>query len=150
MDNLLNLLLTIAESGLVHVADFVGARIAVQCLLIEQNQVERERISALLQSLGVACDEVEYPEVAIEDFGVREHGLFLVGVDSAQAAQELMLQMPAQRGGQASPKVIFYAAAPKPDVMAACILAGASDVLVQPFDRETLRFKLQQAGFLPH
>jgi len=47
-----------------------------------------------------------------------------------------------------APVVFLYANTPDTDVIGQSILQGAADVLMQPIDRELLRFKLQQAGLI--
>ena len=118
----------------------------MQCLLIDQNVPERQRIAMLLNSLGLTCDEQE----SVSEAQVLESDVVFMDVSCAEAAQDLMQQLQHGRGAALTPKIICYADAPQLDDMAAFILAGATDVLVKPFDRELLRFKLEQAGVLGH
>ena len=118
----------------------------MQCLLIDQNAPERQRIALLLNSLGLTCDEQE----RVSETQVSKPDVVFMDVTRAEAAQDLIQQLQHGRGDAVAPKIICYADAPKVDDLAAFILAGATDVLVKPFDRELLRFKLEQAGLLGH
>ncbi|MEO9168785.1 MAG: hypothetical protein ABI230_10315 [Aestuariivirga sp.] len=118
----------------------------MQCLLIDQNAPERQRIALLLNSLGLTCDEQE----SVSETQVSKPDVVLMDVTRADATQDLIQQLQHGRGNAVAPKIICYAEAPRVDDMAAFILAGATDVLVKPFDLELLRFKLEQAGLLGH
>ena len=118
----------------------------MQCLLIDQNAPERQRIALLLNSLGLTCDEME----SVNETQVSQPDVIFMDVTCAEAAHDLIQQLQHGRGNAVAPKIICYAEAPKVDDLAAFILAGATDVLVKPFDRELLRFKLEQAGLLAH
>jgi len=135
------------ESLTLHFCGVV--RFAVQCLLIDKNIEERGHLAGLLLSLGVECELLE----ELPTLGNVEHNnasLVFVEASSSVVAQDIVKQFLHQQAGAAAPKIICYAEAPRIDDMAACILAGASDVLVKPFDRDLLRFKLEQAGFSVH
>jgi two-component system, chemotaxis family, chemotaxis protein CheY len=121
-------------------------RLTVQCLLIDQNAPERQRIALLLSSLGLTCDELE----SANETQVSRPDVIFMDVTQADAAHDLIQQLQHGRGDEVAPKIICYADALKVDDLAAFILAGADDVIVKPFDRELLRFKLEQAGLLGH
>ena len=49
--------------------------------------------------------------------------------------------------GRGKPPVVFlYADTPDTEMFGQSILEGAADVLMMPFDRDLLHFKLRQAG----
>jgi CheY-like chemotaxis protein len=118
----------------------------VQCLLIDHNAPERQRIAGLLESLGLICGDLENAN----ESEVLQSDVIFMDVTQAEAAQDLIVKLQHGRGAALRPKIICYAEAPQVDDMAAFILAGATDVLVKPFDLELLRFKLEQAGLLAH
>ena len=47
-----------------------------------------------------------------------------------------------------NPVVFLYADTPDTEMIGQSILQGAADVLMQPFDRDLLQFKLRQAGVI--
>jgi len=121
----------------------------VQCLLIDKNSSDRLHIAGLLQSLGLVCDQVENPSDDLERAQFAKPQLVFLKASSIPDAQDVLHQLLLSNRTGVAPKVICYAEAPGIDDMDACILAGATDVLVQPFDQALLRFKLVQAGLLP-
>lgn len=121
----------------------------MQVLLIDKNAKERQRIAGLLNSLGLQCDESDSALSAITDMHSTKPEI--VFLDSLSVASAPALLQELNLAGRAAPrKIICYTNAPSVDDISACILAGALDVLVQPFDRDLLRFKLEQSGLLPH
>ena len=120
------------------------------CLLIDKNVSERLRIAGLLRSLGLECTVMEaFPEGALA-YGAQQPQLILFESSSADIARTYLNHLQHDHRGSTAPKVICYNKKPHIEEMAACILAGAADYLVQPFDQELLKFKLQQAGVLQH
>jgi len=122
----------------------------VQGLLIEKDTSERNRIAGLLLSLGLDCDTVgEVPDGA-EGLPFESPGFVIVKASKIADAQNMLQRLNHGKPVATTPIVICYTDSPRVDEIAACILAGAADVLVNPFNRDVLRFKLEQAGLLPH
>ena len=120
------------------------------CLLIDKNAPERLRIAGLLRSLGMECTVMEaLPEGALA-YGAQQPQLVLFESSSADIAQNYLHHLQHDHRERATPTVFCYTKKPHIEEMAACILAGAADYLIQPFDQELLKFKLQQAGVLQH
>ncbi len=125
----------------------------VSCLLIENNPEERQRIHAMLETLGI---DVEMRAAASDALGFcREQRPQLIIMEAtAQPATKEILRLAGygmgSRNGHGSPVVILYTDHPNMDDMGASILAGASDFLIKPFDERLLHFKLEQAGVLAH
>ena len=119
----------------------------VSCLLVDQNGSERSRLAKMLGGLGFECSESDGLDDAITFAQVSKPELILVNASEQTPAEDFLRLVKSGGQRQVQPVVIFYADAPKMDAMGASILAGASDYLIQPFDRRLLKFKLQQAGF---
>ena len=120
------------------------------CLLIDKNVSERLRIAGLLRSLGLECTVMEALPVGALTYGVPQPQLVLFESSSADIAQTYLHHLQLGHRERAAPTVFCYTKEPQIEDMAACILAGAADYLVQPFDKKLLKFKLQQAGVLQH
>ena len=119
----------------------------VSCLLVDQNGSERSRLAKMLGGLGFECSESDGLDDAITFAQVSKPELILVNASEQTPAEDFLRLVKSGGQRQVQPVVIFYADAPKMDAVGAFILAGASDYLIQPFDRRLLKFKLQQAGF---
>ena len=119
----------------------------VSCLLVDQNDIERSRLAKILGGLGFECSESEGLEEAVNVAQTSRPELILANASEQLPAQDFLRLVKSGGQKQVQPVVIFYADAPKMDAVGAFILAGASDYLIQPFDRRLLKFKLQQAGF---
>jgi CheY-like chemotaxis protein len=124
----------------------------VSCLLIEPDARERAHVKGLLDSLGMNCvassqaDALNATEGDVPDVIVME-------VSSLPAAKRF-LKLRGQRRTEATgktggPVLLMYGRSTGIDVINESILNGVAEFLVQPFDRELLRFKLSQSGVLP-
>ncbi len=122
----------------------------MQCLLIDKNTSDRLRIAGLLKSLGLECEQLDSATGNIENIHLAKPQFVFLEASSTLAVQDVLHQLLLRGRSGAAPKVICYAEALEMDEMDACILAGATDVLVKPFDSDLLRFKLVQAGLLAH
>ena len=112
----------------------------VRCLVIERNAAERLRLCDMLQSLGIECLD-----------GATVEGATVPDILLAEARSEDLIQLVRLHHLDPHKTAIFlYADRPDLEGVGASILAGATDFLVRPFDRELLRFKLQQAGVVLH
>ncbi len=119
----------------------------VSCLLVDEDGIERLRLAKILDGLGFECSESDGLVEAVNFVHTSKPELILINASEQTPAQEFLRLMKCGSREQFQPIVIFYANAPKMDAMGASILAGASDFLIQPFDSQILKFKLQQAGF---
>lgn len=122
----------------------------MQCLLIDKNAEQRLRIAGILNSLGVNCESSNAFTVGFGSRSREQPHLILLEASSADLAQNFLEDLQHAHKFSRTPKIICYANAPPVEEMAACILAGATDYLVQPFDKDLLRFKLRQAGLLQY
>jgi two-component system, chemotaxis family, chemotaxis protein CheY len=133
-----------------HVFESEMSLVMINCLLIEKNPVERQRLSNLLAGLGLSCSEREGAEEGIKYCHDRRPDVVVMEVHTAKAAKDFMRLVGYQGRSAHKPVVILYADAPDVETMASGIMDGAADFLMKPFDRDLLQFKLQQAGVLPH
>ncbi len=118
-----------------------------KCLLIDGDSSERRRLEQLLGGLGLetvfsaAADALQYcndnsPEVVMLSAGA-----------SGVAPQDLVKRL--QFCSHGKPPVVFlYAETADTDLFGQSILEGAAEILMMPFDRDLLQFKLQQAGVI--
>lgn len=118
----------------------------MRCLLIDNNADQSLRIATLLRSIGLECSPGETPNGATKASSTEGLELVLLEASSSTKAMRYLQNLRPQNGSVCVPKFICYSDAPAVADMSACILAGATDYLVQPFERELLRFKLLQAG----
>ena len=119
----------------------------VRCLLIDKDPKERQKLSAILQTFGFAC-EAAGPETAAAVLFEQATDLVLMEARDEPASRELLRLVQYRSESGNGPVVIVYAERPSLDEMGLSILAGASDFLVKPFDSKLLQFKLEQAGLL--
>jgi PleD family two-component response regulator len=116
------------------------------CLLIDEDGRGRQHLQQMLSGLGLETalttgtdDAVRYcndnaPDVVMVSTRAR-------GVVPKEFVKRLRLS------GRGKPPVVFlYADTPDTEMFGQSILEGAADVLMLPFDRDLLHFKLRQAG----
>jgi two-component system, chemotaxis family, chemotaxis protein CheY len=119
-----------------------------KCLLIDGDSKGRRYLELMLSGLGLetslsagADDALQFcndnaPEVVMLSAGAR-------GVVPRDLVKRL------RYNAQGKPPVVFlYAEHADTEMFGQTILEGAADVLMMPFDRDLLQFKLQQAGVI--
>jgi CheY-like chemotaxis protein len=119
-----------------------------RCLLIDVDSAERRRLQQLLAGLGLETALSAMPEEALTYCNDNAPDVILVsaevpGVVPRDLVKRLQLVSPGK-----PPVVFLYAERADTDVFGQSILEGAADVLMTPFDRDLLQFKLQQAGVI--
>ncbi len=124
--------------------------VMINCLLIDKNPNERQRLSQILHGLGVSCAERAGAEEGIRFCQNQRPDVVMMEATTAAATRDFLRLVGYQGRSSRRPVVIFYADLPDVDTMAETIMDGAADFLMKPFDRDLLQFKLQQAGVLPH
>lgn len=120
----------------------------VSCLLIERNVRESTRVQALLETIGLSCDHRTGAEEGIRFCHENSPDVVVMEVTEASAAKEFLRLVRHQGRSQGRPVVIFYSDRADMGAIGASILEGASEFLMQPFDKELLQFKLRQAGVM--
>jgi two-component system chemotaxis response regulator CheY len=120
-----------------------------ECLLVEKNAEERNRLASILSGLGFACDSVADSQQALNFCRTRKPALVMMEANALDDAKDL-LRATRETARGAGPIIILYAAQPGIAAMGETILEGAAEFLLKPFDSDLLAFKLRQSGALPH
>ena len=122
----------------------------VNCLLIDKNPEERQRLQQMLCAVGFHCDERAGAEEGIRYCQEQKPDVVVMEASGVIAAKEFLRLVKYQGRSNQRPVVILYADKPNMASVGETIIQGAADFLVKPFDRDLLLFKLEQAGILPH
>jgi two-component system, chemotaxis family, chemotaxis protein CheY len=122
----------------------------VNCLLIDKNPGERQRMLQILNGLGLNCDELSGAEEGIRFCHERRPDVVVMEASGVMAVKEFLRLVKYQGHITRRPVVILYANQPDIATMGETILQGAADFLMMPVDRDLIQFKLEQAGVLVH
>ena len=122
----------------------------LNCLLIDKNPVERQRLLQILGSIGIHCDERAGAEEGSRFCQEQSPDFVVMEASGVTAAKEFLRLVRYQGRHNRKPVVILYADKPNMATVGETIIEGAADFLMKPFDRDLLLFKLEQAGVLPH
>jgi len=117
----------------------------MQCLVIDQNSESRAIISAMLGELGFACC---FLTEGADASPLSKVAFALIAVRDQSADLSAIRQLTQRVGGRPAIPVICFGDFVSIESVERCIVAGASDVLMRPFDVELLAFRLQQLGIL--
>jgi two-component system, chemotaxis family, chemotaxis protein CheY len=120
----------------------------VSCLLIDNTPIERDRISGLLDQLGVVSHQLSDIEAAIRFCHDNKPDVVMLDVSALPHANEFLRLVRYQNRNTGRPVVILYASDASMAQMGDSILNGASEFMMVPFDLDLLRFKLTQSGVL--
>ena len=118
-----------------------------KCLLIDRDSSERRRLEQLLGALGLetvfsAADD------ALQFCNDNAPEVVMLSADApGMAPQDLVKRLQLCSPGK-PPVVFLYAETANTDMFGQTILEGAAEILMMPFDRDLLQFKLQQAGVI--
>ncbi len=151
VENLFNNSLTIKAQDSHNVKIFRFARVVVvmvSCLLIDDNRVERARISSLLAELGIACTTVTDMDEGIRHAHTNTPDVVLMEALTVPRSKEFLRLVHLQSRQTGRPVVILYASSASVAEMGEGILNGASEFMMAPFDLSLLEFKLVQSGVL--
>jgi len=122
----------------------------VNCLLIDKNPLERQRLQQMLGAIGFHCDERAGAEEGIRFCQESSPDVVVMEASGIKATKEFLRLVRYQGRTSRRPVVILYADRPNMEAVGENIIDGAADFLVKPFDRDLLLFKLEQAGVLTH
>jgi two-component system, chemotaxis family, chemotaxis protein CheY len=120
----------------------------VNCLLIDKNPVERQRLQKMLTGIGISCEERDGAEAGIRFCQEAHPDIVVMEASGVTAAKEFLRLVRYQGRTSNRPVVILYADKPNMESVGETIIEGAADFLVKPFDRDLLLFKLEQAGVI--
>jgi two-component system, chemotaxis family, chemotaxis protein CheY len=122
-------------------------RVMAQCLLIDEDQAERQRLSRLLAGLGIDTAERPANEALAFCNDNAPDVVMLAAGSRVRMPRDFLKRMRRGLSGK-QPVVIVYADRPDTDMIGRSILDGVADVIMKPFDRDLLQFKLRQAGVI--
>ena len=119
-----------------------------KCLLVDGDSAERRRLEKLLADLGLETAYSVRADDALQYCNDNAPDVVMVAAATPGVApRELVRRL--QRSTRGRPPVVFlYAETPDTEMIGQTILEGAADVLMMPFDRDLLQFKLRQAGVI--
>ena len=118
----------------------------VSCILIDKNPDERRRVAAMLEALGIASEACDGPEEGIRLCRANQPDIVVMESSKLPAAKDFLRLARYQGRHSNKPVVLMYSKKADLEVMSGSILEGAAEFLVSPFDRDLLRFKLEQSG----
>jgi DNA-binding NtrC family response regulator len=117
-----------------------------KCLLIDEDNKGRRYLQQMLSGLGLETALTAAADDALRFCNDNSPELVMVsakarGLVPKELVRRLRVASPAR-----PPVVFVYSDTPDTEMFGQTILEGAADVLMMPFDRDLLHFKLQQAG----
>ena len=119
-----------------------------QCLLIGEEGSESLRLRQLLDGLGIDTSQTALPEEALKYCNDNAPDVVMVSASSKLARPKDFVRKLSRIVRGKKPVIFMLAETPDTEMIGRSILQGAADVLMKPFDREILQFKLRQAGIL--
>lgn len=119
-----------------------------RCLLIDQEGASQRSLQSMLGALGIDTAHASAAEEAVQFCNDNAPDVVMVAADAPGVLpHELMKRL--KLSGKGRPPVVFlYAEEADTDIIGQSIIEGAADVLMTPFDRDILQFKLRQAGII--
>lgn len=118
------------------------------CLVIDDSRVIRKVARRILEDLGFIVDEAEDGFAGLERCKVAMPDAVLV--DSMMPNLDgigFMKALKRETQGR-PPKMVFCTTENEEDHIVSAKAAGASEILIKPFDKETLEAQLVAAGLL--
>ncbi|MBM3519297.1 MAG: response regulator transcription factor [Alphaproteobacteria bacterium] len=119
-----------------------------RCLLIDDDNRESRSLQKMLGALGVDTVQAAQAEEALQLCSDETPDMVVLAARGAGRRPKDFVRRLRRTAQGKAPVVFLFANTPDTDVIGQSILQGAADVLMQPIDRELLRFKLQQAGLI--
>ena len=117
-----------------------------KCLLIDDDGKGRRYLEQMLSGLGLETSLTAGADDALRFCNDNAPDLVMVSAKAhGVIPRELVKRLRLSNHGK-PPVVFLYAETADTDMFGQTILEGAADVLMMPFDRDLLHFKLRQAG----
>ena len=117
-----------------------------KCLLVDEDGKGRRYLEQMLSGLGLDTSLTTGADDALRFCNDNAPDLVMLSAKTRGVApRELVKRLRYSARGK-PPVVILYAETADTEMFGQTILEGAADVLMMPFDRDLLHFKLQQAG----
>lgn len=116
------------------------------CLLIDEDGRGRQHLEQMLAGLGLQTSLTSGADDAVRFCNDNSPDVVMVSARaSGGAPREFVKRLRLTTRGK-PPVVFLFADTPDTEMFGQTILEGAADVLMMPFDRDLLHFKLRQAG----
>ncbi len=119
-----------------------------RCLLIGEDSTEGRRLQQLLDGLGLDTAQTSKHEDALKYCNDNAPDVVMLAATGAGRRPKDFVRHLRRNVQGKKPVVFLYAETPDTEMIGASILQGAADVLMKPFDRDILQFKLKQAGVI--
>ena len=119
-----------------------------RCLLVGEDDIERRSLQQLLVGLGLDTAQASQANDALIYCNDNAPDVVMLAAAGAdQRPRDFVRHLRRNIHGK-KPVVFLYAETPDTEIIGLSILQGAADVLMKPFDRDILQFKLKQAGVI--
>ena len=116
------------------------------CLLIDEDGRGRQYLEQMLSGLGLETSLTSGAEDAVRFCNDNSPELVMVSARASGGAPREFVKRLRMNARGKPPVVFLFADTPDTEMFGQTILEGAADVLMMPFDRDLLHFKLRQAG----
>ncbi len=117
-----------------------------KCLLIDKDGRGRRNLHQMLSALGLETSLTAGADDALQFCNDNSPDVVMLSANTGGVApKELVKRLRFAAKGK-PPVVFLYADTADTEMFGQTILEGAADVLMMPFDRDLLHFKLTQAG----
>ena len=117
-----------------------------RCLLIDEDGGGRQYLEQMLSGLGLETSLTAGTDDALRFCNDNSPDIVMVSTRASGGAPKEFVKRLRLSGRGKPPVVFLYADTPDTEMFGQSILEGAADVLMMPFDRDLLHFKLRQAG----
>lgn len=117
-----------------------------RCLLIDEEGRGRQHLSEMLSGLGLETTLTSGGEDAVRVCNDNSPDLVMLSARASGGAPRDFVKRLRMSARGKPPVVFLFAETPDTEMFGQTILEGAADVLMMPFDRDLLHFKLRQAG----
>jgi PleD family two-component response regulator len=133
------------QGGTVKLEGLIGM---TRCLLIDEDTKDSRTLHQLLAALGLDTDRKARFDEALDYCNDNAPDVVMLAANnSPRRPRDFVRKLRRDVHGK-KPVVFLYADTPDTEIIGQSILQGAADILMQPFDREILQFKLKQAGII--
>ena len=118
-----------------------------QCLLIDEDQSERKALSGYFGDLGFDLSEAANADQGLSQCRAGAPDVVVVTDRIGAGSPDYVRRL--QRAGKGKPPVvIIYSSNPDTEAIGRMIMDGAAEVIVKPFSKDLLSFKLKQVGLI--
>ncbi|MBI2719119.1 MAG: response regulator [Rhizobiales bacterium] len=119
-----------------------------RCLLIDEDSKESRSLQHLLDLLGLDTAQAAKPDEALQYCNDNSPDVVLLAANGSSGRPRDFVRRLRRNVNGKRPVVFLYAETPDTEIIGQSILQGAADVLMKPFDRDILHFKLKLAGVI--